>query len=287
MKTKHVLIIFLVLLILSGTILVIFKDRLIEHYKPDIEQLGTISVIMKNDTSYVRSALIVTNKLFFKIDVDSIKYKVEWFGKTYIKDEAFLGLELPANGSDTIPFSLKIPYVAIMHDFRKRGEKEDSVEYSVNMSLKYATRFWSAEKPINKTDRIRMPRPPEFKLEDINWSKLGLRSLLAEASLKIINENPVGFLIKDLSYNMKIAGRGNMKGNYGKPITIEPNSVEIIKVPIEIQTQNLGKTLVDILKDKDRYNYVLDMNLDLKSTETEDKTFNIDLKKAGILELRK
>lgn len=287
MKTKHVLIFFLALFIIGGAILFIFKDKLIEHYKPDVEQLGTITVNMKNDTSYVTSALVVTNKLFFKIDVDSIKYRVEWFDKIYIKNETFLGLELPANGSDTIPFSIKIPYVAIIHDFRKNKKKADSVDYMVNISLQYATRFWSSEKPINKTGRVRMPHPPEFKLEEVNFTKMGLNSMKAEADLKITNENPVGFLIKDLVYNMKIIGQGNMKGNYGTPITIEPNSVSTVKVPIEIQMERIGKTLMDILKDKDKYNYVLDMNLNLKSTETEDKLFNIDLKKTGIMELRK
>lgn len=287
MKTKNVLISFLVLIILSAAILFIFRSRLIEYYTPEVEQLGTISVDMKNDTSYVTTALVVTNKLFFKIDVDSIKYRVEWFDKTYIKNETFLGLELPADGSDTIPFSLKIPYVAIIKDFRENGKKADSVDYAVNISLQYATRFWSSEKPINKKGKVRMPHPPQFKLEEVNWVKIGLSSMVAEADLKIINENPVGFLIKDLTYNMKIKGQGNMKGNYEKPITIEPNSVATVKVPIEIQTEHLGKTLMDILKNKDKYNYTLDMNLNLKSTVTEDKLFNIDLKKTGVMELRK
>lgn len=287
MKTKKVLIFFLVLLILSAAVLFIFRKRLIEHYTPEVEQLGTLSVNMKNDTSYVTTALVVTNKLFFKIDVDSIKYRVEWFDKTYIKNEAFLGLELPANGNDTIQFSLKIPYVAIIKDFRKNGKKADSVDYTVNISLQYATRFWSAEKPINKKGTVRMPHPPQFKLEEVNWTKIGLNSMMAEADLKIINENPVGFLIKNLTYNMKIIDQGSMKGNYEKPITIKPNSVATVKVPIEIKTDHLGKTIMDILKNKDKYNYVLNMNLNLKSTETEDKLFNIDLKKTGVMELKK
>ena len=56
---------------------------------------------------------------------------------------------------------------------------------------------------------------------------------------------------------------------------------------IEIQTEHLGKTLIDILKNEDKYNYELKMNLILRTTETEDKSFNIDLIKSGKMELRK
>ncbi len=92
-----------------------------------MKEIGEISIVVKNDTSYVGAKLVVQNKTFLKIEIDTIDYKISLFDKTYIQDKISLGIQLSGYGSDTIDFSLKIPFVALLKDLNRQKEKKEIV----------------------------------------------------------------------------------------------------------------------------------------------------------------
>ncbi|MBC7862498.1 MAG: LEA type 2 family protein [Bacteroidia bacterium] len=284
---KRIGIFLLILMIVAVALLFIFKKKVIAHFMPDVEQTGDIQIRIKNDTSYVSSKLIVKNKTFLKIQVDTIRYKISLFGKAYLKNEEFLGMVLPAYGNDTLDFSLKIPYKRIIKDMKAERKKGDSAAYSINVSLQYVTPFGKAEFPLNKKAKLKIPQPPDLKVEEIKWKKVRLKYLLADAQIRIVNYNDFSLTIKDLSYLMKISDQGNLKGKYKESITIKPKGTTLITLPIEIKVANFGKTVFEILFNKDKYNYTLTLDATLESTDSLKQSFHIDLVTSGKMELKK
>ena len=286
-KIKHISIFILVLAITSGGMVYIFRAQLISYFIPKLEQIGDVHIRVKNDTSYISAKLVIQNQSFLKIEIDTIKYKVSLFEKTYLQNEQSLGAVLPAHGSDTVDLSLKIPFVAILKDLKAEREKEDSANYSINVSLQYATVFGKSEIPINKSAKIKIPRPPDLKIVDMKWKKVHLKSLSAIAKIKIINYNTVTLSIKELSYSMNILKHGTIKGSYEEAITIKPQATTFIELPLEINVKHIGKTVFQILINKDNYDYILALNATMESLGPVKQSFQVDLVKEGKIELKK
>lgn len=286
-KIKRIGIFILVFAIIAGGVIFIFRTQIIARFIPDVEQIGDIHIKVKNDTSYVSSKLIVKNKSFLKIEIDTLKYKIFLFNKAYLQSTKFIGAVLKGHGNDTLDFSIKIPHTLILKDLRAERKKGDSTSYTINISLQYSTVFGKVEIPINKSARLKIPQPPELEIVEIKWSKIRMRSIHAIAKIKIINYSPVILAVKDMSYSMKILKQGELKGNYKEKINIKPNGATFINLPIEINVHNIGKTIWEILVKKDNYDYELTLNALLESTDPIKESFHLDLIRTGKVELKK
>lgn len=284
---KYTSIFILASVIIAGGTAFIFRAKLIAYFVPSVDQVGDIHIFVKNDTSYVNTILVVKNHSFLKIEMDTIRYKVSLFDKTYLQNEQSLGVQLPGYGNDTVNFSLKIPSAAIIKDIKAERKKDDSASYSINVSLQYTTAFGTSEIPITKSAKLKIPQPPELKVMDIKWKKVRFKSIHALANIKIINYSPVTLAIKELSYSMNILNHGNLKGTYKKLTIIKPHGTTFIDLPLEINVEKIGKTLFQILINKDNYNYVLTLNALIASSYPMTASFQINMVKTGHMELKK
>jgi LEA14-like dessication related protein len=284
---KRLGIIILSVVIIAVGVVFIFRGRIIKHFIPVIHIIGDIQIKVKNDTSLISAKMTVKNQTFLKIGIDTIKYKVSLIDRTYLQNQKFIGAVLFGYGEDTIDFSLKIPYIAILNDLKAERKKNDSVNYSINVFLQYSTFFGKGEFPINKSAKVKMPQPPELEVVEIKYKKIFLKSIRSEAKIKIVNNSAFSLSIKKLSYSMDIEKQGNLTGTFEEKITIKPNGTTYINLPIEINIHKIGKTIFQIIINKDTYNYTLTMNAILESSDISKENFNLGFIKIGKMELRK
>lgn len=280
--------IFLLLLTtISAGLVYIFRDRLKAHFIPTIEQVGDITIKVENDTCYVSSKLSALNKTSFKIEIDTIKYKVTLFNKTYLKSEKFIGMTLLPKSSDTVDFSLKIPYKILIHDLKEERKKGDSASYSINVFLQYSTFLGKSEMPINKAARLKIPQPPDVEIIEIKYEKIRRKSIHADVKIKIINYSNVDLTIKEMNYSMAILNQGKLKGKHIEQIDIKPNGTTIISLPIEINPKNIARTFFQVMLNKDKYTYTLNLKAILESEDHLKEAYPIDLTKKGEMEIKK
>jgi len=286
-KLKYAGIIILAIVIVAGGLIYIFRAKIIAHFIPKVEQTGAIDIKVKNDTLYVSSKLLVKNKTFLKIGIDTLKYNVSLFGKTYLHSQKFIGAVLHGHGGDTVGLDIKIPYITILKDIGVERKKSDSAGYSVNLSIQYSTFLGKGEFPVNKSAKLKIPQPPEIEIVAIKYNKIHLKTILAEARISIINHSDFALSIKELKYSMNIIKQGTLQGNYTDSINIKPKETTFISIPIQITPKNLGKTIFEIIINKDNYDYTINLKAILEMTNPFKESFHIELSKDGQMELRK
>ena len=284
---KKIIAFILVLVIISAGIIYTYHTDIKTHFIPTIQQTGDIDIKVENDTCYVSSKLIATNSSFLKIGIDTLKYKVSLFNKTYIQSKKYIGIILHGHGKDTVDFSLKIPYKNIIYDLKEERRNGDSASYSINIFLQYSTFLGKEEMPISKTAKIKIPQPPEIEITNIKYTKIRRKSIHADVKVKITNYSSVNLFIKQLNYSMNIIKQGKLKGKHIQQVDIKPNGTTIINLPIEISPKNLARTFFDIIRNKDTYDYALTLNAILESTDPIKESFVLELTKKGKMELRK
>ena len=116
----------LVVIILAGAVLYFFRDRWITDYTPTVEQIGEIDIRVRNDTSFVKTKMVIHNRSMIEISIDTMKYKVSMFDVNYLESEKFLDIHLPIYGNDTIDFDLKIPSGHILKDLKSQNKTNKS-----------------------------------------------------------------------------------------------------------------------------------------------------------------
>jgi LEA14-like dessication related protein len=284
---KRISILFLVFIGISAASIFIFREDLRTYFIPTVKPLGEIHIKIRNDTSYVNSKLIIQNRSFLKLGIDTIKFKVTLFDKVYLKNTKFLGITLNGKDTDTIDFSLKIPYKEIINDLKTERRKGDSADYSIDVSLQYSTFLGRSEMPISKVSKIKIPQPPELKIIEVKYKKIRRKAITAEVKIKITNYNSIALTIKEMSYSLNVLKQGNMKGALDKKINIKAKGTTFIYLPITITPKHVARTIFDVLINKDNYEYTLSLKASLESTDPVDQLFDIDLTKSGKMELRK
>lgn len=273
--------------IITVILIYYFRVQLVKHFIPIIKQTGEINIQIKNDTSTIRSKLVVTNKSFLKIKIDSIKYKVSLHQKTYLESDKVIGVLLSGHGIDTLDFSLKIPYKTILEDLKDVRKNLDSTTYSIHVSLVYSTIFGRIEIPFEKTSRLKIPKPPQISLEGVSYQKIRFKYILAEAKIKIVNHSSLNLSVKKIDYTIIILNQGNLKGSLGDPINIAPKSTSFVYLPIEIGMENIGSTIFKVIMNKDKFIYTLDLNAFLEVKNPLQEAFHIHVTSNGIMELVK
>lgn len=284
---KRIGLFILIAVFIAGIFIYSFRKKIISRFIPTVEQIGDITIVVNNDTAIISSKLAIQNNSFLKIEIDTLKYKLSLFDKKYLQNKQFIGSVLKGHKTDTIDFSLKIPYLTIIKDLKTELKKDDSTSYTINISVQYSTAFSKAEFTVNKSAKLKIPQPPEIEIVDIKYTKIKLKSIQADAKIKIVNYSDVSLDVKKMSYSMNIIKQGNLKGSYNEPIHIKPNETTYLSIPIKINVDNIGKTLFDVLMNRDTYDYTLTLNGILESSDPVKKSFQIDVSKRGEMELVK
>ena len=86
---------------------------------------------------------------------------------------------------------------------------------------------------------------------------------------------------------MKVLEQGELEGNFKETVTIKPYATSYVYLPVEITLKNAGRTMWDILMNKDNYEYNIHLNAVMESTDPIEKLIHLDLVKTGKMELKK
>lgn len=288
MRIKYKVLIAFILLFLAIAFAVYKnKSKIIKRIVPTIEQLDNNEIIVMNDTAYVSTKLLAINHTFLHIKIDSIKYQVSLFGKVYLQEEYYLGINLRGNQQDTFGFSLKIPIAALVKDLKAQRKVTDSASYEINVVIHYSTFLGEFDFPLNKSSKIKIPQPPQLEVIKVVYDKIRFKYALATVKIKVTNFNDISLEIKSMNYNLQIKDHGDAKGVYTQSVSILPKSESYVDLPIRIEWENLGKTLRDIAKDEDTYDYLLFLNGIIASPDPEQKSISVKIIKTGRMELKK
>jgi LEA14-like dessication related protein len=279
---------FILLLIIAGFILIKFyPKKLIWLVVPEVERIGDININLADDWAHLSSQLTVVNKSFFTITIDSIRYSLKLMDQEYIHHEKYLGLSLKPSASDTVNFSIDIPLEELIRDLKEERKSGDSMNYAVNLSLVYSTLFGNAKLPLNKTAKIKIPRPPDLELTGIKYHKLHLDHFDADISLNIINYNNIEMTISDLKYLIRIHDAAEVSGIYKEPVHIKALSESGVILPIRVEMKNVGAAFLKIIANNDKYKYTLKANGNVDLLSPKQETFHVNLMKEGVMELKK
>ena len=144
-----------------------------------------------------------------------------------------------------------------------------------------------------KSIHIPVPVPPQIKVVKVERKKFNMsdKILSATIQLKIINVGKnIDLQLQHIHYSMEIGHTLSSEGDVDKLVSIKPESITALEIPVDIKVDRPLKAIVEILTDHDQTNYILHLKAEMiehmvdKSSQT---PIPVEIEATGGIELKK
>ncbi|MEO6302661.1 MAG: LEA type 2 family protein [Bacteroidia bacterium] len=257
---------------------------------PDLNDISYINTVIKNDSAYTKISMVFQNKNPYKLDIDTLSFKVKLADTIIADQKVSLMLKQSHFDIDTVKVPLNLDIKKI-RGLIKSLQDQDSTEIKIEGYAIYETIFGKTKLKFNKDSKISVPVPPEIKVLKVERKSFNYKEkiLKANATIEIINKGKtLDLQLTDIHYNITVKNTLHSYGIISKPVSIKPKSSITLTIPIEIEIYHPLKTAWLVSIDKDRLNYSLHVTCNIKENISEKSyTSPAEVRASGILELVK
>jgi LEA14-like dessication related protein len=252
---------------------------------PEIDQIKQASIKIKGDTAHTDLLIRFKNKGIFKINIDSLSYKVTFDTLQVLNKMQPLQLVLKPGDIDSMTIPVAIPYKRIIGRIRQL-QNRDTTDITTEVRIAYNTIWGKTVLPHKQLHRIGTPIPPKFELDRLEFVRIQDRSIHFNAHLRMINDGNIDLRLSNLKYKFKLKEHLDAEGGHAATIVVKPHSVTKEVLPIEAKFSHVLKAALLVVKDDDLLPYNVVISAMLEGEEGKEPT-EIIIKKAGSFELKK
>lgn len=285
MSTKKTIFLVIGLAVLAGIIYTVVKfkrsDKKVADYV--VPKLSLTQMQLTNltaDRADVKMKMIIDNPAPIGFTIDSLYYVVSIADQEVARTTYPDTLRLDAKDSTKVTLPLTLYYKKLKNVTDKLAQQgQDSVMYQVNATIFSATKLLPQDKFNLKVEKkLPLVTVPEVKITDLKVNDLKLKGATMQVSATVQNRNVFYLGLKDLAYTVKIEDNEPVEGNKPGTIDIPAKGTANFTIPVELTFKEMGKTLVDLIKEGKDVNYNMQLKSELvtKSDILQDSKINLN-----------
>lgn len=278
------------LLVLAGIIYAVVKfqrsDKKVADYI--VPKLTLTQMQLTNLTAEradVKMKVMIDNPAPIGFSIDSLYYVVsiadQEVARTTYPDT--LRLEAKDSTEVTLPLTLYYNKLKEVTD-RLANQGQDSVNYRVNATIFSKTKLIPKDK-FNLTVEKRLPlvTVPEIKITDLKIKNLKFKGATLQVEATVRNRNVFALGFKDMSYTVKIEDNEAVEGSKPGTVNIPAKGTANFTIPVQLTFKEMGKTLLDFVKEGKDVSYDLKLRTELISPSNILRDSKINLRSSGKL----
>lgn len=288
---RWIMAIVIVMLMGIGIIAIFFNPKKgLKLVLPDLDDITLVNAAIENDTAYVDVDMVLENKSVFKLDLDTLFYKIILADSLLFNQIQVLDIRQKAGDVNTFTLPLKIPIRKTMRTV-KSLQSQDSTYIEIDSYIVYNTVFGRAKIPVSKRVKIKVPVPPEIKVNKVEVDKISVadKTVDLRADVTIINKGDMLDLnIHEISYHLELGENlVTSDGVYKKPISVKPLSETRVEIPVTVKVNRIVRTAWKYLTN-DELPYHIDVKAQLDENSFYHKSnIPVQAKAEGRTKLRK
>lgn len=234
----------------------------------------------------VKMKMIIDNPAPIGFSIDSLYYVVSIADQEVARTTYPDSLRLEAKDSTqvTLPLTLYYDKLKDVTD-RLADQGQDSVLYRVNATIFSKTKLIPKDKFNLKVEkRLPLVTVPDVKITDLKIKDLKLlKSATLQVEAAVRNRNVFALGFKDMSYTVQIEDNEAVEGSKPGTVNIPAKGTANFTIPVQITFKEMGKTLLDLIKEGKDVSYNLKLKTELVSKSDILQNSNINLSSSGKL----
>lgn len=219
------------------------------------------------DRAEIQMNMIIDNPTPVGLDIDSLYYTIYIEDNEVVKTTYPDPLHIEGSGNTTVSLPLTIYYDKLQSVLKKLEEEgKDSVVYKINAILHTDLALIPKDKfDLEVEKKMPLIRAPEIKVTDIRIDKLDFSGAVVQVEAFVVNENvyPLGF--ENMDYSFQIDDNETMEGHKSETVKVEAKDSTTIAIPVEVNFKEMGKGLIDLIKEGGDLQYTFNLRAKLVS----------------------
>ncbi len=275
---KYLLISIAVLVMLAlGAYIWYRPTKALNFALPNLNQLNHVFAKINGDTAYINVIGTLENKAPYKITIDTLDYTLKLAGVKLVSECQAICLDQEPGQIDTVDLVLRLPFKKA-RGLIKDIQSQDSTYITADFNLTYNTFLGRTTISIKRGIDIKVPRPPDFRLQGIKAGRLNLKEKKIDLmlGLQIINNSSeIGVKLRNLVYSAKLGDNVVGRGSYGSKIVIDPLSTIEVGLPIDLEYDKPFDMLWSVITNNDSMDYEINLTGVLDNDSVQDVPMTI------------
>lgn len=207
----------------------------------------------------------VSNPYSMALPLTDVSYSLASGGKPFLSGQAASAGTIPAKQSRNFNVPARIVFADLLQTVQ--GIRPGSVvPYSAEVNLSVdppaATGLGPLTLPVRKQGEVPVPAVPRVSLANVQWKDLSWTQASAVADLNIENTNDFALDLRQLDYNLSLAGARVAQSGVSQAVKFDKGQTRTLQIPISFSPANLGLSAFNILKGQSAdYEMTGDMNV--------------------------
>ncbi len=200
--------------------------------------------------------------------------------------------QIKANEKSIIKFPLSLNYKNLYKTYKNvEGKKDIFYEFKTKLGVDLPV-IGHVEIPLKTDGKIPGLSIPSLKFKAIKFVKLK-KKLFVPVGAKFVlkmavdNKNASSVFLNGMNYKLKVNGKNWLDGNSTSKQDLKNDKENLIEIPIYLDIEKLGPSVLDIVNGKTEMNYELDTDLLIGSSLPLVKEFKKNFSFSGKTDLVK
>lgn len=290
MSTKKVIFSVIGIAILAGVIylVVMFQqsDKKVADYVVPQLQLAQMQLTnLTAERADMQMDVVIDNPAPVGLHVDSLYYVVSIEGNEVVQTTYPDALDVEANDTTTISLPLIIYYdtlQSVLNELEQQGK--DSVVYKINATIFSDMDIIPKDKfDVEVEKLLPLIRIPKIEVTNLSVEDLGFSGATIVVEAMVENKNVFPFGFEDMHYSLQIGDNETIEGDKNETVNIPAKDTANISIPVEINFKEMGRGLIDLIREGKDLSYDFNLTTALVSDEQMLEESEITLNATGSL----
>ena len=225
--------------------------------KPDVEfREMNISNITFDDVTLLFD-FNVNNPNRFDISAAGYEYDFQINDRSFISGTRNEGIRIEQNSTGVFQVPVTLRYEDVYQTFRSLSQ-QDEIAYALSTEVNFDLPVLGIQSiPVSTSGEIPVPKPPRIEFGDFNVTRVSLSGADAEVTFRVDNPNTFALSLLSASYNLRVNGREWLDTVLNESIRVESGQSREVRVPIRLNSSQLGSALMDLMGGNTTFDYEL------------------------------
>lgn len=199
----------------------------------------------------------VDNPNSFGVSADEYQYEFFINGTEFVTGVQSENLQIERESKSIIQVPVSLIFSEVF-DTINSAVRQDSISYRISSEVQFDIAGITQQRvPVSAEGDLPIPKLPKIEISSFNVNELSFSGAEMVASFRVENPNSFGISFADASYNLEVNEKQWLNTTLERDIKLDGSASELISIPIQLSSSQMGSVLFDMLRGEKEFPYNL------------------------------
>lgn len=199
----------------------------------------------------------VSNPNRFGVSAEGYEYDFFINNRSFISGSMNDPVTIERESASIIQIPVTLSYQEVYRTFSS-VMNQDQIAYELSTEVDFDLPVLGMQSvPVSTSGEIPVPKPPRVEFGEFIINQVSLSGADAEVSFTVSNPNVFALSLLRASYNLRVNGREWLDTTLNELIRVESGQSREVRIPIRLNSAQLGSALMDLMGGNSTFNYEL------------------------------